>query len=94
MSKKLEKKELTIEEKYFKNGKLAAFPLKPDEQQKIYKIMTAWFEKGKKYTEPQVNKLIKSRIECRDHATLRRDLVDNHYLNRSSDGKEYWRVKQ
>jgi len=46
-------------------------------------------EKGKKYTEPQVNDIIKSRIECRDHATLRRDLVDNYYLNRSDEGKEY-----
>lgn len=90
MVKKLEKREPTIEEKYFKNGKLVNFPSKPNEQQEVYKIMATWFEKGKKYTEPQVNELIKSRIECRDHATLRRDLVDNHYLNRSDDGEEYW----
>lgn len=90
MVKKLKKRELTVKEKYFKNGKLVNFPSKPNEQQEVYKIMATWFEKGKKYTEPQVNELIKSRIECRDHATLRRDLVDNHYLSRSSDGKEYW----
>lgn len=64
MSKKLEKKELTIEKKYFKNGKLASFLSKQNEQKEVYKIMTAWFEKGKKYTEPQINDIIKSRIEC------------------------------
>ena len=90
MVKKLVKKEPTIEEKFFKNGKLVNFPSKPTEQLEVYKIMQKWFEKDKKYTEPQVNEIIKQRIECRDHATLRRDLVDNGLLNRSADGKEYW----
>lgn len=90
MEKKIEKKEPTIEEKYFKNGKLCNFPSKPNEQQDVYKIMKNWFERGKKYSEIEVNNIIKSKIECRDHVTLRRDLVDSHYLNRSSDGKEYW----
>ena len=43
--------------------------------------MIQWFEKNKKYTEPEINDIIKSKIECRDHATLRRDLVDNKLLN-------------
>lgn len=90
LSKKLEKKEQSIEEKFFKNGKLVNFPSKPSEQQEVYKIMIQWFEKNKKYTEPEINDIIKSKIECRDHATLRRDLVDNKLLNRSGDGKEYW----
>ena len=75
---------------FFKNGKLVNFPSKPSEQQEVYKIMIQWFEKNKKYTEPEINDIIKSKIECRDHATLRRDLVDNKLLNRSGDGKEYW----
>lgn len=90
LSKKLEKKELTIEDKYFKNGKLTSFSSKPTEQLEIYKIMQGWFEKGKKYSEMELNNVIKSKIECRDHVTLRRDMVDNHLLKRSDDGKEYW----
>ena len=90
MTKKLERKEPTIEEKYFKNGKLVNFSSKPLEQKEIYKIMQNWFEKGKKYSEMEINNIIKSKIECKDHVTLRRDMVDNGFLNRSSDGKEYW----
>lgn len=90
MVKKLERKEPSIQDKFFKNGKLTSFPSRPTEQQEVYKIMQTWFEKGKKYTELQVNEIIKSKIECRDHVTLRRDLVDNHLLNRSNDGKEYF----
>ncbi|HSQ97170.1 MAG TPA: GNAT family N-acetyltransferase [Rickettsiales bacterium] len=90
MFKKLERKEPSIQDKFFKNGKLVSFPSRPTEQQELYKVMQTWFEKDKKYTELQVNEIIKSKIECRDHVTLRRDLVDNHLLNRSNDGKEYF----
>ena len=89
-SKKLERKEPSIEDKYFKGGKLVNFPSKPNEQQEVYRIMSNWFEKNKKYSEPEINEIIKSKIETRDHATFRRDLVDNHFLNRGGDGKEYW----
>jgi hypothetical protein len=37
----------------------------------------------------EVNNIIKAKIECRDHVTLRRDLVDNKLATRSLDGKEY-----
>ena len=90
MTKKLERKEPSIEEKFFKNGKLVNFPSKPNEQKDIYKIMKNWFEEGKEYTEPQINEIIKSKIECRDHTTLRRDLVDNGILKRSDNGSKYW----
>ncbi|MDD2840455.1 MAG: GNAT family N-acetyltransferase [Rickettsiales bacterium] len=89
MIKKLKKKEPTIYDKFFKNGKLVALPSKPDEQQELYKIMQSWFEKGKKYAEPEINNIIKSKIEYSDHATLRRNLVDTNFLSRSADGKEY-----
>jgi len=88
--KKLEKKQPTLQDKCFKNGKLVFFPSKVEEKLEIYKIMQSWFEKGKKYSEMELNNLIKSKIECSDHVTLRRDMVDNKFINRSSDGKEYW----
>ncbi len=90
MIKKLEKKEPTIYDKFFKNGKLVSLPSKPSEQQELYKIMQSWFEKGRKYTEPEINNIIKSKIEHSDHATIRRNLVDTCFLKRSTDGKEYY----
>lgn len=90
MAKKLEKKEPTILEKCFKNGKLVFISSKSEERKEIYKAMQLWFEKDKKYTELEINSILKSNIETSDHVTLRRDMVDSGFLNRSGDGKQYW----
>lgn len=90
MTKKLERKEPTIYDKFFKNGKLVALPSKPNEQEELYKIMQSWFEKDRKYTEPEINEIIKSKIDYSDYATIRRHLVDTCFLSRSFDGREYY----
>lgn len=90
MVKKLEKKEFSILDKCFKNNRLVFIPSKPEERKEVYKKIQSWFEKGKKYTELEINTILKNNIETSDHASLRRDMVDNGYLNRSDNGKEYW----
>lgn len=89
MTKKLERKEPTIYDKFFKNGKLVALPSKSNEQEELYKIMQSWFEKDRKYTESEINEIIKSKIDYSDYATIRRHLVDTCFLSRSFDGREY-----
>jgi len=90
MTKKLKKKELTIYDRFFKNGKLIALPSKPDEQKALYEIMRSWFEKDKKYTEQEINEIIKLNIDYSDYVTIRRHLVDTCFLKRSLNGKEYY----
>ena len=47
------------------------------------------FEAGKDYTERQVNDLLLSWHTFADPATLRRELYEYHFLDRSRDGKIY-----
>lgn len=58
----------------------------------IYAALTSHFESDKKYTEKEVNEIIKYWILFEDYVLLRRELVDYHYLDRTSDGRSYWRV--
>ncbi|MFC1659639.1 DUF2087 domain-containing protein [Pseudomonadota bacterium] len=82
-----------IEEKilrYFKDGKLVNFPSKRNLQVEILKKMKEWFKPGIVYSEKEINEIIKNKIECRDHITIRRDLVDLGILIREDNGSKYW----
>ena len=70
-------------------GKLTAFPAK--RKMKIYCLfyLAEKFEAGKDYTERQVNDLLLSWHTFADPATLRRELYEYHFLDRSRDGKIY-----
>ena len=71
------------------DGKLTAFPAK--RKMKIYCLfyLAEKFEAGRDYTERQVNDLLLSWHTFADPATLRRELYDYHFLDRSRDGKIY-----
>lgn len=70
-------------------GKLTAFPAK--RKMKIYCLfyLAEKFEEEKDYTERQVNDLLLSWHTFADPATLRRELYEYHFLDRSRDGKIY-----
>ena len=71
------------------DGKLTAFPAK--RKMKIYCLiyLAEKFEEEKDYTERQVNDLLLSWHTFADPATLRRELYEYHFLDRSRDGKIY-----
>ena len=46
------------------------------------------FEPGRKYSESQVNDLLKTLFE--DHVVARRALIERGYLDRTASGSEYW----
>jgi len=48
------------------------------------------FESDKKYTEKEVNELLKSWHSFNDCAMLRRDLFDSFFINREKDCSLYW----
>lgn len=68
--------------------KLIAFPAKEKKKIVVLGIIAEQFERGKTYTEPEINQELKSVFE--DHAVLRRYLVDYGFMDRTPDGKEYW----
>jgi hypothetical protein len=48
----------------------------------------AQFENDRRYTEPQVNELLKPLFI--DHVFARRALIERGYLDRTPSGSEYW----
>lgn len=71
------------------NGKLTAFPAK--RKMKVYCLfyLAQKFEPEKDYTEQEINNVLLDWHTFADPATLRRELYDYGFLDRSRDGKVY-----
>ena len=71
------------------DGKLTAFPAK--RKMKLYTLfyLARKFQAEKDYTEREVNDLLLDWHSFADPATLRRELYEYHFLDRSRDGKVY-----
>lgn len=69
--------------------RLTGFPAK--RKMKIYALfyLAEKFEADRDYTERQINDLLLSWHTFADPATLRRELYDYHFLDRSPDGRVY-----
>ena len=71
------------------DGKLTAFPAK--RKMKIYCLLylAQKFAAEKDYTEQEINSMLLDWHTFADPATLRRELYDYGFLDRSRDGKVY-----
>ena len=83
-------KPITIE-RFLKDGKVYFWPSKKDARDIVFAYLSKDFEKGKKYSEKEVNEILGKHIAVLDVAFFRRALYDSEYLDRTNDGKEYWR---
>lgn len=68
--------------------KLKVFPSKEKKKYVLLRFIIELFEKGKKYTEFEINDLLKPVYE--DYVIIRRYLIDYGYLDRLDNGKAYW----
>lgn len=70
-------------------GRLTAFPAK--RKMKLYALLylAQKFEADRDYTEQEINSVLLDWHTFSDPATLRRELYDYRFLNRSRDGKAY-----
>lgn len=75
-------------------SRLTVWPAKRDDRELVLRYLASKFETERVYTEREVNEIINRWHAYRDHATLRRELYDNHLLNRTSDGARYWLAKE
>jgi biotin operon repressor len=74
---------------YVQNGKIKQIPTQLKKLEVIIRWLAKNFEPGRQYTEKQVNEILKKYNE--DYATLRRELVDFHLLDRKNN--VYWRTE-
>jgi hypothetical protein len=75
-------------------GKLSRWPHKFAVQRIAMWGLWLRFDAKKRYTEKEVNSVLKAWHSYGDHVTLRRELVNMQLLARKSDCSEYWKVAQ
>lgn len=70
-------------------GRLTLFPARRKMKMIALMYLITFFEPGKTYTEQEVNALLCLHHTFQDPATLRRELYDFHFLDRTPDGRIY-----
>lgn len=82
-------KEKTIATYMDENGGLKTYPSKEKKKIIILEAIAKNFKRNEKYSEKQVNMILK-RIYEEDYITLRRALVEYGFLDRPNDCSSYW----
>ena len=72
-----------------RQGRLTVWPNKRQQDALVY--LASYFETDRRYSESEVNALIKTLHTFDDHALLRRELCDRGFLDRTPDGSAYWK---
>jgi len=80
--------EAQVLSRFFRGDRLVELPAQRSKRLVVLERLALEFEAGVRYREPEVNDALRRFHD--DHATLRRQLVDEGYLDRS--GGEYWRA--
>jgi hypothetical protein len=80
----------TVLKNYFDSSLLKLKVIPPKEKKKIIILqhIVGMFDKTKKYTEKELNVVLKSINE--DYATLRRYLIEYGFMDRTPNCSEYW----
>ena len=73
-------------------GRLQRWPAKYSVQRLILWPLWARFEPRRRYTEAEVNTVLKAANTFGDHVTLRRELVNHQLLARKPDCSQYWKL--
>lgn len=72
------------------NNKLTAFPSKRKTKIKALFYIAEKLEKGKTFTEKEMNEQLNKWHTFEDPATLRRELYNNKFIDRDPYGHSYW----
>lgn len=75
-------------------GKIKIWPKKKEVKIEILKYLSTKFEYDRTYIEKEVNSIIENWHTFNDYFLLRRSMVDYKLLDRTRDGKKYWREKK
>jgi hypothetical protein len=74
-------------------GRVRLWPAGEADRRELLSYLADKFAPSKTYTEKEINALLVEHVPpfVRDHVTVRRDLVDARWLERSHNGAQYWR---
>jgi len=73
-------------------GRVKRWPSRKNRQDQplILQYLASQFTAGKGYNESEGNIILKQNHTFEDWALLRRELFEQGYINRSTNGAEYW----
>ena len=74
-------------------GRLLRWPKRAADRTACLRYLAERFEPGVRHAEAEVNRRIGAWTVGGDHALLRRELVVNGLLERTPDGRAYWRAE-
>ncbi len=75
-----------------RDGSLKSIPAQRKKLEAVLRYVVKAFQPGKRYSERKVNEILGRFHE--DTATLRRELVGYHLMEREGGGGAYWRVEE
>lgn len=76
---------------YDEQGRLLQYPSKRPLRMIALSKIAESFEYGKKYTEKEVNEILRKHIAFTDVELIRREMFQMKLLGRLRDGSEYWK---
>jgi len=79
--------------RFMDGEKVKSWPAKRKLKLIVLEYLASKFQIGREYTEKEVNIIVDDFQTFGDHATIRRDLFDNGFLNRDPYGIKYWKEK-
>lgn len=79
---------------YDSNGKLIQYPSKRPMRVIALIRIVEQMDADRKYTEKEINEMIRHRIAFDDIELIRRELYQYQFLGRLRDGSEYWVEKE
>ncbi|GEK32335.1 hypothetical protein KZO01_26440 [Kurthia zopfii] len=91
----MNEKEQRVITQVFLNGiaqGMSYYPRKQAQKRVVLQVIASNFSRNQKYTEKQINEVIKQFWP--DFVTIRRDLFEFQFMNRTDDGSEYWLIEQ
>jgi hypothetical protein len=74
-------------------GRLMRWPVKYSVQRLVMWVLWTRFDAKRRYTESEVNAILKAANLFFDHATLRRELINHRLMARKSDCSEYHKLQ-
>jgi len=74
-----------------KRDGFTALPAKNKKKLSAFYYLVEELEKGRIYSEPELNDLLDEWSLFHDPATLRRELFNKQFLDRTQDCRSYWR---
>lgn len=76
------------------DGILKQMPSKFSKQKIVIDWIASHIEEDKEYTEHEINMVINGLHTFNDATGIRRSLIEHKWLNRTPDGKKYWKLNK